>query len=251
MIAFFLALVLKVAAFACCYTLIRKYHNLAIIDIFWGLSFVPEILVAFLFYGINPGNGLYILMMLIWSARLSYYLGMRLKEKKTDRRYQEFSSDWPEAEFDQLALKKVVIPQGVVSLGMGLCSYLALFSSQKPPASGLIMWSISIYALGFFIEAVADGQLSQFKKRGRPECYTGGLWSFVRYPNYLGEILIWFGFAMYALGKPFGFLGLISPMMISYFLIKVTGIPYLEPKRANRETYPNPRPKYFLVPYIF
>ena len=251
MVALLCAIILKISVFGLCFFLIQKKRNLAIIDIFWGLSFLPEILVAFLFFGFNANNFFYIIIFSMWSLRLSYFLGMRLKQKGRDKRYEKLSKDWPEEEFSSMALKKVVMPQGLISLAMGLCSYMVLFINQEPMPTIITGWAVTLFVFGFCIEAVADGQLSQFKRRQRPEVYTGGLWSLVRYPNYLGEILIWTSFAVFALGKPFGFLGLLSPMAIAFFLIKVTGIPYLEKSRSSRETFPNPRPKYFLIPFIY
>ncbi len=56
---------------------------------------------------------------------------------------------------------------------------------------------------------------------------TTGLFRYSRRPNYFGETLIWWGLAIMVLPLPFGYLALISPIVITYIVTCVTG-PMLE-----------------------
>jgi len=89
-----------------------------------------------------------------------------------------------------------------------------------------------LFLLGFSFEAVADWQLLRFKgnpaNKGR--IMTMGLWAFTRHPNYFGEALLWWGFFFLGLGSPAGIYGLISPLLIGFLLLKVSGVPMLEAK---------------------
>ena len=74
----------------------------------------------------------------------------------------------------------------------------ALFSLQETsPTSGIPHWiiysGVVVMILGFVIESLADAQKSYFKKANPNEFCNRGLYRWVRYPNYLGEILIWTG----------------------------------------------------------
>lgn len=91
--------------------------------------------------------------------------------------------------------------------------------------AGAALWVIAI--LG---EIVSDGQLSAFKAdhRNKGKTCRVGLWNLSRHPNYFFEWLIWMAFALFALPSPYGYLGLVSPALILYFLFKVTGIPATE-----------------------
>ena len=62
-----------------------------------------------------------------------------------------------------------------------------------------------------------------------------GLFRYARRPNYFGETLIWWGLAVIVLPLPFGYLGLISPLLITYIVTMVTG-PMLE--KIFLEKYP-------------
>jgi steroid 5-alpha reductase family enzyme len=66
-----------------------------------------------------------------------------------------------------------------------------------------------------------------------------GLWRYSRHPNYFFEFLIWVSFAIVALPVQYGYLGLISPLLILFFLFRVSGIPVTEEQalRSKGEAY--------------
>ena len=55
-----------------------------------------------------------------------------------------------------------------------------------------------------------------------------GLWRYSRHPNYFFESLVWWGFFLVALGSPWGWITIACPLLMLYFLFKVTGIPLTE-----------------------
>jgi steroid 5-alpha reductase family enzyme len=55
-----------------------------------------------------------------------------------------------------------------------------------------------------------------------------GLWRYSRHPNYFFEAVAWVGFALAALSAPHGWFGIVCPILILYFLLRVTGIPLTE-----------------------
>ena len=52
-----------------------------------------------------------------------------------------------------------------------------------------------IFILGFLVEVIADNQKTKFRSspKNKDKFITTGLWSYSRYPNYLGEITLWTG----------------------------------------------------------
>jgi steroid 5-alpha reductase family enzyme len=61
-----------------------------------------------------------------------------------------------------------------------------------------------------------------------------GLWAFTRHPNYFGEATMWWSLGIMALSVPGGWIGLIGPVVITWLLTKVSGIPMVERKREGR-----------------
>ena len=55
-----------------------------------------------------------------------------------------------------------------------------------------------------------------------------GLWWYSRHPNYFFEWLHWWAYLFFAVGSPYIWITLLSPALMLYFLLRVTGIPATE-----------------------
>jgi steroid 5-alpha reductase family enzyme len=93
-----------------------------------------------------------------------------------------------------------------------------------------------VWAVGFLFEAIGDWQLARFK---RDSSNTGkvmqtGLWSLTRHPNYFGNALLWWGIGIVAAETGSGVIGLIGPVVMTYLLLKVSGVPMLEHSMNKR-----------------
>jgi steroid 5-alpha reductase family enzyme len=124
-----------------------------------------------------------------------------------------------------------------------LLSLPALIVALSPAQhiSVLEIAGLATWAAGLAGEATADRQLHRFKAdraRAGRVC-TVGLWRYSRHPNYFFEWLVWVGYALYALGSPFGWVALTCPLLMLYFLFRVTGIPATEAQalRTRGEDY--------------
>jgi steroid 5-alpha reductase family enzyme len=98
-------------------------------------------------------------------------------------------------------------------------------------ALGLACWLI-----GFAFETIGDAQLARFKAdpRSTGQVMDRGLWRYTRHPNYFGDFMVWwghFGLAL-ALGAPWW--TLLSPAIMSFLLMKVSGVPMLERGMSER-----------------
>jgi steroid 5-alpha reductase family enzyme len=96
--------------------------------------------------------------------------------------------------------------QPINFLGIHLFPTLIVFLSMWPLFwvydFGEMLYPILFYIgafigfLGVWLEYIADNQLDRFRKRinkTTEDILDSGIWSYSRNPNYLGEILFWFG----------------------------------------------------------
>ena len=51
-----------------------------------------------------------------------------------------------------------------------------------------------------------------------------GLWAWSRHPNYFGESLVWWGLAVVACGVPFGWLGFVSPLVMTWLPVSSAAV---------------------------
>ena len=127
-----------------------------------------------------------------------------------------------------------------------LCIVLAvpfLLASQNPvPAFSIFEYAAAIlWVVAIVGEITADLQLNAFKSNAenRGKTCRYGLWNFSRHPNYFFEWLIWVAFCIFAIDSKYGYLALVPPVLMLYFLFRVTGIPATEAQalRTRGEEY--------------
>ncbi len=54
-------------------------------------------------------------------------------------------------------------------------------------------------------------------------------WKYSRHPTYFGESIMWWGIAITASGlSAYPLIGFLSPLLITFFLLKVSGAPLLD-----------------------
>jgi steroid 5-alpha reductase family enzyme len=84
-------------------------------------------------------------------------------------------------------------------------------------------------------EAVGDWQLARFKANpdNRGRVLDTGLWRFTRHPNYFGNACIWWGLFLLAVAAG-GWWSVISPVLMTFLLLKVSGVALLEQDITER-----------------
>lgn len=213
--------------------------NSSIVDIFWGLGFV---VVGGVYFALANGDLdrrlLLMTLVAIWGLRLSIFIGMRNIGKGEDKRYQVWRNE-NGARWWWKSLFQVFLLQGII---MWIVSSTLLIGQTGPaPAvptlldiAGVLAW-----AVGFYFEAVGDGQLARFRAdpANKGKVMDRGLWRYTRHPNYFGEATMWWGFGLIALGAPGGVLALIGPAIMTFLLMRVSGVTLLEKSMESRPGY--------------
>ena len=203
--------------------------NAAIVDVGWALGLA---LLAIYYACAGPGYAArrYAIATMagIWGLRLAtYLLFARVIGHPEEGRYVQLRQDWK----TNLPLRFLFFfeLQALLDVALSLPFLLACLDSHAPfgffEKLGGAIWIVGI--LG---ESLADAQLNTFKRNpaNRGKLCRAGLWNYSRHPNYFFEWLIWLGYATFAIASPWGWLGFLSPALILYFLLGVTGIPATE-----------------------
>jgi steroid 5-alpha reductase family enzyme len=221
---------------ACCAIMLlvwfwaHKIKNAGVVDIFWSYNFP---VIAIILFCLAPGFELRKLlicgMVIIAGTRLGTHLAIRVTKHLDveEGRYQQLRKEWaPNAErkffffFQFQAISNVLLAVPFFVITLNASPYLCPLEY-----AGTALWLISV--LG---EAIADAQLSAFKRdpANKGKVCDTGLWGYSRHPNYFFEWLLWVSYLVFALASPYGYLAIISPAIILYLLLKITGIPMTE-----------------------
>ena len=216
-------------------SLIQKRNDVA--DIAWGLGFVVISVYCFLMYVRTPVATLVYGLVTLWGVRLSLHIGLRSGGKAEDFRYQKMRSDWGKSVVWRSFLQVYVL-QGFFMWVISLPILIATIANSKATNAFTVV-GVLLWLIGFTFEAVGDYQLSVFIKQKKNKCdvMQTGLWRYTRHPNYFGEVVLWWGIFIVVLPLDNGIWGIISPLTITFLLLKVSGIPLLEAKYKDNPQF--------------
>lgn len=236
----FLLSALLLFCFMCLvFLLALKGKDNSIVDIAYGLGFVLIGWSGFLVYGsTHPRQLLLLGLITVWGLRLAGHIAARKgNEQGEDPRYRQWRESWG-ATFVWRSFLQIFMLQGVVIYLVAL-PLLLVIRDAGVPLGWRDLFGVLIWGLGFFFETVGDRQLLQFKRdpANRGRIMRNGLWRFTRHPNYFGEATLWWGIFLIALGAPLAWLAIISPLLIAFLLLKVSGIPMLEERYAGNPEF--------------
>lgn len=223
----------------CIPAVILKKNDLA--DVLWGPAFVLTALAAAL-WGTSDGisslslRSLILLSLLtIWATRLFVHVGWRnLSHKTEDVRYNNWRKAWGKNWLWRSYLQVFVL-QALI-LYVFLTPVLLSIDTPATPLSLLGRFGLMVAVTGFLFESIADEQLRKFKANfeNKGKLMTEGLWSWSRHPNYFGEVLQWWGIWLLVIDLPWGWATIISPIGVTYLILKVSGVSMLEDLMKNR-----------------
>ena len=207
----------------------------SIVDIAWGIGFIV-IAILTRVLGREPSSVSTAVMLLvtIWGIRLALHIAIRKRGEGEDFRYAKWRQDWGRW-FVIRSFFQVFLLQGLLMLIIALPIIHVNAGSGNSLGfagiSGIVVWIV-----GFLFETVGDLQLSKFKSdpANKGRVMETGLWRYTRHPNYFGESLIWWGIFLLALGTPGGLKAIISPILITFLLLRVSGVTMLEKALADR-----------------
>jgi steroid 5-alpha reductase family enzyme len=202
--------------------------NAGLVDVAWAFG-LAVLAVTYSFLGNGDPLRKWLLsgMAAVWGLRLALHLLRRTIGQDEDGRYQQMRKEWGgRIEIKFLAFFQF---QALLNVVLALPFLLVSINPEKGLSAfeftGLVIWIAALIG-----ESVADQQLKLFKSdpANKGKTCRQGLWNYSRHPNYFFEWLVWVAYFVFALGTPYGWISIIGPILMLYFLFKVTGIPATE-----------------------
>jgi steroid 5-alpha reductase family enzyme len=212
-------------------------HNVALADRVWSVSIMASAVVFVL--GLPPLRhtvGAMLLLGAAWALRLSLFITWRSWGQPEERRYAQMR----ERNEPHFEWKSLVLVFGLQALLAWLVAmpFLAAAAAPDPATawSGLHSLGLAVALFGLLFEALADAQMAAFKARApkADEVMNQGLWRYSRHPNYFGESCLWWGIALLALAGGGAWWALLSPVLVTFLLLKVSGVNLQEQHLQSR-----------------
>lgn len=89
------------------------------------------------------------------------------------------------------------------------------------------------------MQGIADIQMHRFRKHRTGTFIRTGLWKYSRHPNYLGEILMWWGVALAVVSVYPGVWYLCAGAAANTVLFLAVSIPLADDRQAKKEGFAN------------
>ncbi len=201
------SLAADIAATAVVFLFSVQAGNSSIYDPYWSAA--PAVLCLFWYLNStldthHPLLLLFLAAVIFQSVRLTanwaaHWGGMGHE----DWRYRRFRSRFPRSYWLVSFSAVHLFPTIMVFAGL-FPAFIALTTGIRagsgPAAAAVGIGGLLIMAAGTVLEHTADVQLYRFRSDAKHsgQVITEGLWRYSRHPNYLGEILYWFGIAVFS-----------------------------------------------------
>ncbi len=212
----------------------RRIGRYNVVDVAWGLGFVAIAAVAAtLGHGDPTRRWLLLALVAIWGLRLSWHIQRKTVGHGEDRRYAALLRN---ATVGQV-VRKVFLLQACITWFVSLPLQLSAVTCPTPkPLIAVTVLGAAMWLVGVTFEALGDRQLRVFKSdpANRGVVMDRGLWAWTRHPNYFGDATVWWGLWLITIT---GWLSLVtvgSPLLMTYFLVYVTGARLTEKLMAGR-----------------
>ena len=210
-----------------------KQRDVSLVDRVWAVMIALPMLA---YHFVLPGGGLrasvMAMLVVVWATRLAIYVTKRNWGHGEDRRYQAIRArNGPN--FPLTSLVYIFLLQAILAWLVSM-PLLAVFVYPRAWSPWIDCTGATLVVVGIVMSAVADQQLASFKadaaNKGR--VMDRGVWRYSRHPNYFGEFCVWWGFFVMVL--PLGWWSVVSPIVMSVLLIKVSGVGLLEKDIGER-----------------
>jgi steroid 5-alpha reductase family enzyme len=228
----------------------RRIGRYNVVDVTWGIGFVAIAAVAAVL-----GTGdlfrrvLLLVLVAVWGLRLAWHMIVKSAGKGEDPRYRDLlRGDFSAAH----VLRKVFVIQAAATWFVSLPLQVSAVLGPTPP----LLWPVLIAGvvlliIGVMFEAVGDLQLRRFKgdPANKGVIMDRGLWGWTRHPNYFGDACVWWGLWLASIASLVSLLTVLSPVLMTYFLVYATGAKLTEKYMRNRPGFAEYRSRTsFFVP---
>ncbi len=209
--------------------------NASVYDPYWSVQ-PPVILVAFALKNRLTALGVLLLIVVFfWAIRLTanwaYTFGNLTHQ---DWRYtmlsQKTGALYPFVNFTGIHMVPTLVVYACV-----LPAVYAIKNALALTPMSVVFLCVSLLAAS--MQGIADLQMHQFRKNRDGAFIQRGLWKYSRHPNYLGEILMWWGVGLAVVSAAPTAIGLLLGAIANTALFLLVSIPLADGRQSKKEGF--------------
>lgn len=211
------------------------FNNSSVYDPYWSVLPVVVVIYYSVKFGINNITIFYLIAILLWGIRLTLnwaYTFSNLNHE--DWRYKMYKERFPR-------LYPIINFFGIhyfPTIVVFLCLLPMVFVfNNSAEFSYLIIIGFVISVLAFLLQLISDIEMHKFRKKKTHTLINVGLWKYSRHPNYLGEILMWYGIYFMMLSILPNYFYLFIGAVVNMCMFLFISIPMAEKRQSAKEGF--------------
>ncbi|WP_454791920.1 DUF1295 domain-containing protein [Mycolicibacterium lutetiense] len=213
----------------------RKLGRYNVVDVAWGVGFIVVAAISAVLGTGDPFRRILMLVLVgLWAGRLSWHMVLKSAGKGEDPRYRQLlGGDFSAGH----VLRKIFVIQAAATWFVSLPVQLSATHGPTPTAlRPVLIAGVTVWAVGLAFEAIGDHQLRRFKSdpANKGAIMDRGLWAWTRHPNYFGDSCVWWGLWLVSICGWVSLATVLSPALMTYFLVYATGARLAEKHMAGR-----------------
>lgn len=170
------------------------FKNASVYDPYWSVQPIVIVLAFAIGKEITLVRALLLIAICVWGVRLTAnwaytFRGLNHQDWRYTMLDEKTGVFYPLINFLGIHLVPTLIVYGCT-----LPAVYAFINEATWNSGSIVFFALSIVAVT--IQGCADVQMHRFRKNKTGEFIRVGLWKHSRHPNYLGEILMWWGVAL-------------------------------------------------------
>jgi len=211
------------------------FSNASVYDPYWS---VQPIVILFAFatsVSLSASGVLVLCVVTLWGARLTLnwaytFGGLDFQDWRYTMLKQKTGAFYPVVNFVGIHM--------VPTLVVYLCTLPAVYVMVYAPKLNLIaVMCLLVSCVAFTLQGVADIQMHKFRKSGKAGFIRDGLWHYSRHPNYLGEILMWWGVGLCSVCLMPQNWFLLAGAIANNMLFLFVSVPLAEGRQSQKEGF--------------
>ena len=209
--------------------------NASVYDPYWSVQPIVILIALAALYGVSLSSVLLIITVSLWGVRLTANWAYTF----SDLTHQ----DW---RYTMLRERTGIFYPIINFVGIHSVPTLVVYAATLPAAYVIIehgevnVWfvlSLILSLLAATLQCISDIEMHSFRKRGVGGFIRSGLWKYSRHPNYLGEIMMWWGIALASMAS-LGFRWYLPiGAMLNTALFLFVSIPMADARQSRKEGF--------------
>ena len=229
-------LIADVAATVFVFVFSLIFKNASVYDPYWSVQ--PIVIVAGIALKTNisaPATILILISIVYWGIRLTgnwayVFGGLNHQDWRYTKLQKDTGKFYPLINFLGIHLMPTLI--------VYLTTLPAVYVTQyqlRANAGSYIGAAVCIGAAT--LQLVSDMQMQKYRKSGQHGLIRTGLWKYARHPNYLGEILMWWGVAIQAISVMPDHWWFAAGALANTILFLTVSIPMADKRQSEKPGY--------------